>query len=48
MKNKIYYQKPTLKVVRIKHQTHLLQPTGGGDRPFDSRQQRSDWSEEER
>lgn len=48
MNKKNYYQKPTMIVVRIKDQMHLLVSTGGGDGPFDSRQQRSDWSEEER
>ncbi|MBP5338044.1 MAG: hypothetical protein J6Z14_01900 [Prevotella sp.] len=45
MKTKSNYQKPAITLVKVQNQ-HLLASTGGGDGPFESRQERSDWSED--
>ena len=47
MNKKNYYQKPTMIVIRIKDE-NLLQNSGGTEGGGQSRQQRSDWNEEER
>ena len=46
MNRKNYYQKPTLKVVSIKHQNLLEGTQGGLDGPGEARQQRPDWDED--